>query len=507
MSKFKHFLTSTLTVWCFSAPALELQTLIDGDCKSSSGAIVHVDDTHVDFINLDGRHELWPIEKVDSILIYNILQNPFRRFAIDEKAAESLKELYLEDSQEPTAAAWPVKFIDDLIIYFSIDGKTHVHTLGDLYRIRSARPKYLGDREISYQAVRLAWPDGAINCPNRNDKGIQPTRVLADRIRVSNYLESFNQGYEALESFQERTYLYAKPFLYRKNSRLGFVIMKNGDEPASEFPLYFQWSKGKPYRFQSETVFGRRAHEVLPNTEPVFALRTDVKSHVFHALFIGNLFGMSAGTSVLLDGTPLTFSSDLSVMPSFNYMALMGGDYGPYSFSFGFYYPSYGFKIHQEQREVLGSQLGYAFRAMFTKRRYRLRAITSIIKVDRAQPSKADLISLSNGSASTLPNSFKFDSIFVRGGVDYDWNRSFSSSLDLISVSGHYNETTASFINGIDFNRLTVQASVSQSFSDYVSLGATANFNQFIYKSNFSGIEKNNEKREARFFGTFEFVF
>lgn len=500
--------------------AVEVQGFLTHDCRRHSGLIVYVTDDQVELVDLHGNLESLARDSIDTVYVFNVIENPIEKFRLDERALKRLKAIYLEDSKDARTLAFPVRYIEDLIIFYSLTGQTHVHTFADIYKLRPPPVAVLGEHvPKSFKAMNFEMIDQSAQCGTSETSAatVKPTRLLADKISISEFLHSFQNGYEALESFQERTYLYAKPFIFERSPRLGLVFQGEREEPGIPLPLYFQWSTGEAYRFQSESAVGLKRHEVTPNAEPVFSLRSDVKSHIFHGLFVGNVAGIPAGNSIFLQNDFMKMTSDLTVQPSFNYLAMMGGDFGPYSLSVGFFYPTFGIKVGNEYREILGSTVSYAVRVMYTLAHLRLRAIGSWSAYDSTSPTKTDVLTRS-GESGTLgaPASFKFSSIFLRGGVDYDVSPRFAVGVDAIVVNGNYRESSDDHTTGatphlvdnnIRFNRLTIQPYIRQSFSNYVSITAYADILQNNYKAHFLGQDSSRQQQETQFLGTFEFVF
>lgn len=495
------------------ARALEVQGFVTSNCQRYTGVIVSVEQGEVEFVDLDGHYQKLSQSSIDSVYVYNVIDNPIASFQIDPPLLQRLKAVYIEDSDQPRTLAFPVRFIEDLVIFYSIDGRTHVHTFADIYKLRPAPESALGvHRPHAVKRTSFEFSDQSGRCAGAQviTGGVKPTRVLSDKISVADFFRSFEQGYDSAESFEERTYLYARPLLFDQKTRLGLVLQGPREEPGLNLPVYFQWATGDPYRFQSWSAIGMKAHEFLPNAEPVFSLRSDVKSHIFHGMFIGNVAGVPAGQSIFLDngGELFKLDQEITVQPSFNYLVMMGGDYGPYSLSVGFYYPDYGIKVHKEYREVRGSSPTYAVRAMYTTRDYRVRAITGFTRYDKGKSGKDDLLSRTgtNGEIQSV-DSFEFNSTFIRGGIDYTFNPRLKASLDGIIVNGSYKERKGTINSDLRFNRLTIQGSVTQSFGNYVSLTGYANVLQNNFDTNFNNSPDKVEQRETRFFGTFEFIF
>ncbi len=501
------------------ARALEVQGFITKNCQRHLGVVIYASDSTVETMDLDGKYQAIPIDDIETVYVFNIIENPIARFSVDQNALERLKAIYVEDSPDARTLAFPVRFIEDLIIFYSLEGKSHVHRLADIYKLRPAPASALGEhRPASAKNPGFEFADQSGHCPqpsSLNAKAIKPTRVLADKISIAEFFGGFAQGYESLNSFQERTYLYAKPLVFDPYTRLGLTFGGEREEPGLPLPLYFQWSTGEPYRFQSFNVVGFKAQEVLPNTEPIFAIRSDVKSHAFHAVFVGNVAGLPAGNSIFVGGGDLfKMKQDVTVQPSFNYLAMMGADFGPYSLSAGLYYPTYGVQVRDETREILGSTSAYAVRGMYTSRDFRVRVIGSLSKYSSGQATEDDVSGRTANNETVTVNTYSFDAHYLRGGVDYDFSRKLRLSVDGIYVGGNYKET-ATYASApgvpkpsdIKFRKFTTQVQVRQSFGKYIALTGAANFIQNNYNSNFVSIGKDREQRETKFFGSLEFIF
>jgi len=489
-----------------AAFALEVQGIVTSDCRRHVGLVVFADSESVEILDINGQHQVIPQASIDAVSIFNIIDNPIGEIHINEALRFRLKALYTDDTLEPRAFALPVRFIDDLNVFFDLDGKSHVYTFKDIHKIRPAPVSLHGVRKIPYKATTFEFGDSSGKCAGQPGV-VKATRVLGDKIAISEFLHGFADGFEALDSFQERTYLYAKPFLYDEKTRLGISLIGKRREPGINFPIYFQWSTGEAYRFQSFTAIGGKSHEFIPNTEPVFSVRSDVKSHFFHALFIGNFVGLPAGQSFFM-GSNAELSGALTVQPSFNYMALMGGDYGPYSLSVGFYYPNFGIKVGNEYREILGSKTSYAIRGMYTKSKFRVRAIGSTSSYSSGSAAKTEVIRRTGtGGDQLAPDTFRFSAVFIRGGIDYTWSDVIKVGADLTSVTGSYRETVAAQGNDISFIKLNVQPYVRQTFGHYVSITAYANFFNDKYRANFLNQGTSDQDRGTEFFGAFEFIF
>ena len=145
-----------------------------------------------------------------------------------------------------------------------------------------------------FAAAELSIPDGLVTCPTDGIRGsLRPTRVIGDRIKVGEHLAKLAELFREVDGFEERTRVYARPFLFDRTMRLGLSYFRRG---GNALPLYFRWASGRPYRFQSLTAIGRIQNPSLPSAAPSFSVRSDLKSHFFHAFFAGHLPSLAAGS-------------------------------------------------------------------------------------------------------------------------------------------------------------------------------------------------------------------
>ncbi|MGE3758677.1 MAG: hypothetical protein AB7H97_13020, partial [Pseudobdellovibrionaceae bacterium] len=430
--------------------AIEIHSFIGKDCDLTQGLILDVSEGQITVLTLTGDSKVLAQNAIDSILIHNTVTNPIQSIRVDPLSKAHFRDVYVGSTKELLFNGWAVKFIENLVIFMDVQGKTHVLEINDITRIRPATT----DKNLftpEYRKASFDFGDFANNCPSiKEQKGeIKSSRVLADQIQMDEFLSNLEKGFRQLDGFQERTYLYARPQLFDPNTRLGFPSYgKGGDGEPSRFPLYFQWTSGDPFRFQSLTQFGTPVVEWTPTFTPPFVIRTEVKSHLFHASFVGNLPFISAGADRFYWDPDLNFSdlakskSSLFAGISFNYMALMGFDWGPWSASFGTYFPifaAYGYPQH-EYREILATSVSPIFRLMYTGPNWRLRGVYSqtdnkknsgIENKDLNHESNPEFCpTCSTESVGKSIGRFDLKSHFYRVGIDYDVLVNTRISLD-----------------------------------------------------------------------------
>ena len=492
--------------------ALDIYSLVDTKCNAYSGLIVNVDDADIQLIDLSGKILRIQKTQLNAILVFNTLQSPIKTLHLTPEAQELLKDVYIKEDDRAVLRGWAVKFIEELVIFYDIHGKTHVLNLFDISRLRPV--KHLEGREwenSSYKEVVLNLSGVPSLCPNiqsNGTAGVRPTQIITDKIRMSEFLSKFQKGFARLASFQERTYLYAKPYLFEKRSKLGIVIYKRFEENSRPvMPMYYQWSSGQPYRFQSFTVLGSSHIEWVPNLEPVFAVRSDLKSHIFNASFAGNIIALPAGESYFFAAESFTIpDSDISLNTHFNYLALMGGDWGPYSFSFGSFYPVYLVKVNDEIREVLASTVSPTLRFLYTKDKLRFRIVYSRTRKTLDSGEQDRQIRVSSLMFSDLDN-FKFSNDFFRVGLDYDFTDKIKIGLDEVILKGKYSETASGIDNSFDFTHLNTSLSIKYQFGHFVSLKVHFNYYLRHYDYEFFGVAREKDDNSPTYGGVFEFVF
>jgi hypothetical protein len=362
-----------------AARGAEVHTLFDGACRRTSGVMVHVSEQTVTLVGLDGELVVRARGDVAAITVHKTLENPLARIALGDGLREHLRDVWVGDDDQPTFTGWTAAFFDDLFLYFDLEGQTHVLDPEEIRSIRRSSITGAEARPRAHAAVDLAFPSAVVPCGAGTaviaPDAVLPSRVIADRIKVGDYLGKLEQRYLAEAGFEERTFVYAEPFVFDPESRLGLLY---DPEWRFAFPLYFRWSNGRPYRFQSLSVVGNASHEWLPELVPSMSVRSDIKSHFFNATFIGHILALPAGTDAfLLDEAPDVQPGETpEVDHSYNYLLLMGADYWRLSASFGATYRATRIVVPEAQpRVLLAGSLSPTARLRYQGSRLELRAL------------------------------------------------------------------------------------------------------------------------------------
>ena len=557
-----------ITIFAIYSPnkalSLDVHSIVDKQCQFHTGIIIQVTESNVGLLNIQGKYFQLPRKSIRSLLVYNVLQNPISTITLSTELKDQLLDISIKGSSRVLLRGWPVKFVEDLVLFYDLNGKSHVLNIYDITRIRPV-PKDNVPAKIKMQSSRVRFVVGTLvpQCPKsikkKESKGVRPTLILSDQIKRSEFLSNFQKGYLNLDSYKDRTYLYARPFLFPRKSRLGFIYFQEEKEMGAPIlPIYYQWSSGRPYRFQSFTTVGATISPWLPNFEPIFGFTSDLKSHIFNASFIGNISALPAGTPIAKGSSPMKNPADIRIETNYNYMALMGADWGPFSLSFGTFFPVFILYSHEHYRQVLASRLTPTFKFQTIGHNYRIRVVyghteaeldkqdpkkTVLFDPDSAYPSEEDegdwaekkssdsdlesyeettsksdslesdktpwkdLLSMEQKEKEEDLESFSFNNHFIRFGFDFEPSEDLTISLDEVILMGEYSEKLAGVTNEFEFTHLSSSLSAMHAFGHYVSVKAYINFHYRRYRTRFDNETKKDNAKEFAFGGALELLF
>ncbi len=487
------------------ASALEVHTFFNGQCGMGSGVVLHVDETLIGILSLDGRYGEIPRDAVNQIVVHKTLQTPLPRITVDDKVRALARGVWLSDSDAPTVVGWAVGFFDDLVIFHDTDGQTHVIELDDIQKIGPVPASLPATLRLSaYAPTTLDYPPELVPCSTGTTRGdVRPTRVIGDRIKISDYMAGLEKKFLDLSGFEERTRVYARPFLFDRTMRVGFGFFSRRSEGANYLPFYFQWTNGGPYRLQQVTAIGKILGSWIPTLEPTISAKSDLKVHFFHASLMFHMFSPAAGMSAFDVGqyfqSPLRDKGELSVDSLFNYVMIMGGDYGPWSLGGGPFYrstrlvlplPSQAFEILAESASPTvrlmwtGPQLRGRIQYFRTRQngpegRHQL-GYSHDLSAESFSPPGAAMPNSPSGAA--MPNyALRIDS--VRIGADYEAASSVRVSVDGLITVGQYTQNPSTDLR---YTHLHAGLSLGKSFGRYVALLGYVNAYHETYALSFA---------------------
>ena len=448
------------------ARALELHSFLDDACHVNTGVLVRVDETQVHFITLDGAYASLPVESVAMVVIHKVMENPLARMAIDEPLRALARHIRTGSDETGGFTGWPVAFYDQLVIFFDTEGRSHVLEPQDIRGVQPVRDLPAEIRPTVFAKVTLDFPPELVLCNlPRAESGLRPSRVLGDRIKVDDHLAKLRERYNALDSFEERTHVYPRPLVFDPTTRLGLSYFSGKRGSLVKYmPLYFQWSSGRPYRFQSHSAIGVVSSPWLPIVEPTLGFQSDVKSHFFTASFAGHLVSLPAGSSAFQAESALSPQGKTPAMDElYNYLVMMGGDWGRLSVSGGALYRSVRIAFSDtERREISADGMTPVARIMWIGPHQRLRAMYFRTRQERSLGEGWRPL----GSTSQSQPAYALALDTFRAGVDLDLPMDLSLSADQILTYGSYREpgmAAVDIVHAISSIVLTAQ------FSRYVA--------------------------------------
>ena len=495
--------------------ALELYSLVQKGCKAETGLIVYTDDKSVHMLNVEGKLSILKRKDIELILVYNTHYNPIKTFDLEWGLKSYLKEVYVDDNENNHFIGWPIRFIEKLIMFYDIDGKTHLIDLEKIKKFREApKEKFLKNETSNFQGVDFRFGENLPECKSQkftSKKYVNPTRMISDRIRIHKFFTVYSTGFMHLKRFQRKTQFYAKSFLYDEETRLGFFfwpsyrnINKYKNEIKLDFiPAYLKWSSGSHYGSQGEYSIGSTPVELLPTVEPQLSVQADVKSHFLTGTFIGNPLALSAGKDFLIEYSPLYSSfyeaankNQHGIYTQFNYLALIGVGYDKYSVSGGFYYPVFGIFANNVFREIRSTKLSPMIRLTRTTKDLDIRLIYSRTHL-KSNSNSDDGIGLvlaenildpfsDNGLREHL-DMYDLKTEYVRLNINYDIAEDVDLGFSEVVFRGKYREHFFNEDYKLNTLHFTTAVSVRQSFGDYTAVKAEVN--HFVKTSDFkSGV-------------------
>ena len=487
--------------------SLEIYTLIGDDCETNTGLIVDGDDKLIYMLNVDGRLSTIDQDDVQFALVYNIHDNPIRTIDLSSGIGGLLREVKLSDEEQTHFIGWPIKFIDQIIVFFDIDGKTHLVDLEKIKNFSATERPFNKRKEINNAKPTRFGLGASFSQCKKNDvedgvEKVEPTRMLGDRIKVDKFFSEYERGFTALRRFQKKTVFYSKPFLYEKRSRVGIIYTREDylqEITPSLIPFRFQWSSGSPFASQGVYSVGAKEPDYVASVEPQFVLDAKVKSHFMSADFIGNVLCFSAGNACIMDRRSLytnyfsKINSDSNkIYPLFNYLALTGLDYKEYSIAGGFYYPVFGIIGDYRFREITSSRSSPILKFQRTTPESMIRLTYTHTTRKSTSPKEdqeiqliysrelSEVAQITSDSAALIDNMLDFFlttqhyrmklNFRILDGIDFGINE--------ILFHGKYAEAQGEGRYLMEFRHVISSMVVKKQFSDYIAL--TGQFNHFL---------------------------
>jgi len=500
--------------------------------NDQTGLIIHVNDHEVYQINIEGKLVVTARSGIEHILVYNTIANPFSDLDLDSGLGAYIREVKVAVDDEHRFIGWPIRFIEELIVFFDLNGRTHLVQTDSIQKFSTPVYEGLSTKKIS-DFHRISFGFGR-NLPACSEKAssststVQPTRMLSNQMKIQKFLSIYHDGFTRLNRLQKRTIFYARPYLFDTKTKIALVIVRDDfqEEFSSGFPLYFQWPSGRTFGPQGLLVAGLKPIEHLPSVEPVFNLRFDGKYHFLSASFAGNPFAFSAGGDFLIENRFFMKNffnnrnaSDYLFLPQYNQVALTGLEWEAYSLSVGYYYPLFGIQANGIFRELLSDSASPILKAQMTGEDTVISVVASSIEMGAgsADTENINLIyadEMSQGNSRTAASvlletqlsEYRFDASFIRLNLDIDLAQDTRVGLSQVIILGDYREVISGTAYKLSFEHFIISARAQREFGENVALKGYLNYFLRNYHSEQAQDKNNHEESRFSFSMAIEFI-
>ncbi len=509
-----HLLIST-----YSASGIELYSIVHKGCEAQTGLIIHVDEKQVYQVNTEGKLVIIPREGIEHILVYNTIANPFFQLDLTSGLVEYIRKVKVSSDDEVVFSGWPIRFINDLIVFFDLEGKTHLVQTGDIQKFSKLEPEYQPRKEIEdFERMNFGFGSNLSTCSDRTsvvEATIQPTRMVSSQIKIQKFLSVYHDGFTKLKRLQKRTAFYARPYIFDEKTKIALVIVRNDfqEEFSAGMPLYFQWPSGRTFGPQGFLVVGSKPVEHLSSVEPVFQLRFDGKYQFLTASFAGNPLAFSAGSDYIIKNRFFMQSyfsdkgpNELLFLPQFNQVAFTGLEWGAYSASVGYYHPIFGIQANSIFRELLSDSASTIYKLQYTGEKFKFNLVASAVTIGSEEANAENIkiiyademsqvISRTQQSIllETQLEQFSFDSSFVRLNLDIDLTSEARISISEVIILGDYQETISGTPYKLKFDHYVTSVSLQQEFGENVALKGYLNY---FLRNYHSQLDQNKNKHD-----------
>lgn len=238
----KKALVWLLLLWPSFAFGIEIYGFLDTNCHLSTGFIVSAKKGSIGLLNVEGNYQEIRLSNVSHILVYNSHHNPVSKIHLDDNLLSRLKTIYTEESNGPAFSGWPVRFMEDMVVFYDVEGKVTLVNIDKISKLENSThlPGKVDVEDSNYGAFRLGTSLTACRSDDEEGNGssLFPTRVLGDKIKISKFVQNYEKGFYKLERFQTRTRFYARPYLFDEKTKVGLpiVLMPNEEQ---DIPAYF----------------------------------------------------------------------------------------------------------------------------------------------------------------------------------------------------------------------------------------------------------------------------
>ena len=467
------FIKFILFISMFPVLATEIYVFSTDNCQQSTGVLIEANKNQIKILQENGRIKEINKSDIKNILIYQINLKKFLRGKISKDASRFFKRIrYLDKGKQKHFVGLFVKNIENIDFFYTTKGAMMILNKDQIDRIDSIEENIYIQEDKKSKKIELNKNTYAVDCSLKkyDSKAIRPFKIITDLVKISEFLSDFQNNYQDMEKFQERTHLYVRPFYYDKSTQLGFVF---GKDSTTGFPLFFKWSKGSNYYFQSETLLGADYSKYIPHNKKLLMVKARLKSHFLNVSFEGNFDALSVGSS----GSNLdweTPAGDLYI--GYNHLFLLGGDYRKFTFKIGSIYVNTAFaKPNNFTKEILAIRPSPIYEINYTKRNWMTGLVFSQSNFKGQLKENVLVRQYYNDFSTEESGSFKYKNKYYKAFFQYDFDDKIILQANTTWIAGRHQEFINYQKDNYYFQQVSVAATVTRQFGHYIKLRFRAN--------------------------------
>jgi len=371
-------------------------------------------------------------------------------------------KIKIQEASNGEFAGWPIKFIDDLIVFYDLQGRIHTFHRDEIVDLKLHNNEAILDlqgRETS-NSPTIEYGDYLSRCFRTQVKAthvVYPSRVILEQANIDDFLSGYESAYTQLEWHRERMAFYSRPKLFQDILEVGLRSYSENEEVlAADIPIYLLWSGGDPYHHQTRVALGMHSSDLVPNIQAESAISTDYKFHIFTASISLNRLASRGGEGYYVNklinstkGSPTLSNHEALAVNSYNNASVMG--VGGFSFSVGSLFPVNGIwlKKHQEFREILSPLPSALYRIQYIGQNHEFWAVFSQGDFSSATlDSEGEKIKIKLTSSAIMVgdeekekvaiNNFDMTTLLLKTGVTWSLNERFKAGVKLLLYNGKY---------------------------------------------------------------------
>ena len=524
MKIFSYLLNTFVLLIFFESTlqATEIYSIFYKKCLSYTGLIFDVDDDEIQLLEKNGSFQVLPKKEIRSVLIFNTVENPIPRIDFPNNLKVPPRKVTVQGNPDFSFIGWPIRFFEELIVFYDINGKTHLVNLEQMKGFESVESiNSSSEILLQHTPYKFGFGNNMPECQitvEKTTETVQPTRMLSDKISISKFLSVFQKGFHQLNRFQSRTHYYARPYLYERQTKIGFIMQRDDykAEIPMGLPMNFQWSTGRNFGPQGAVTLGSSDVALLPNVEPVLAAQFSGKYHFLSLSYAANLWAFSYGSDYIIRRRAAfhdffsTFDpQEALALPQFNQVAITGFDVGSYSVSGGLYYPIIAIQGNNIFRELLSEESKPVASIKYTTEKTEAQFILSLMRLKSSHPSETNMkliraeemvreVNITKQSTDLINQLELFDlnSKYLRINYNQELFEDIHFGVSEVYFVGQYDESLSGENYQLKFDQLISSLKLKQVFEDYVSLKFNLNF--FIRKYHSQAANDNNESSNTK---------